>query len=56
MRKVEYCLNQMNEIQILLMLGVCLFLQMEWANDANAERYIPNDFGSDNCLVSTVTA
>ncbi|MFN0723092.1 isoamylase early set domain-containing protein [Vibrio cyclitrophicus] len=28
----------------------------EWVNGANADRYIPNDFGGDGCLVSTVTA
>ncbi|MFA0250324.1 isoamylase early set domain-containing protein [Vibrio sp. 10N.261.45.A4] len=26
----------------------------QWVNDANADRYIPNEFGEDNCLVSTV--
>jgi len=25
----------------------------EWENDYNAEQYIPNDFGSDNSVVST---
>ncbi|MEZ9418179.1 1,4-alpha-glucan branching protein, partial [Vibrio sp. 10N.286.49.E1] len=24
--------------------------------DANADRYIPNEFGEDNCLISTVNA
>jgi hypothetical protein len=28
----------------------------QWVNDANADRYIPNEFGEDNCLVSTVSA
>ncbi|CCN89268.1 conserved hypothetical protein [Vibrio nigripulchritudo SFn27] len=24
-----------------------------WVNDSNADRYVPNSFGQDNCLVST---
>ncbi|MDN3612345.1 isoamylase early set domain-containing protein [Vibrio ostreicida] len=25
----------------------------KWVNDPNADRYQPNGYGSDNCLVST---
>ena len=25
----------------------------EWHNDDQAERYVPNPFGSDNCVVAT---
>ncbi|NAZ52225.1 1,4-alpha-glucan branching protein [Vibrio toranzoniae] len=28
----------------------------QWVNDVNADRYIPNEFGEDNCLVSTISA
>ena len=28
----------------------------QWVNDADADRYIANEFGEDNCLVSTVNA
>ena len=26
----------------------------EWENDAQADQYLPNDFGSDNSVVSTI--
>ncbi|USD67172.1 isoamylase early set domain-containing protein [Vibrio sp. SCSIO 43136] len=26
----------------------------EWVNDAQADRYVPNVHGQDNCLISTV--
>lgn len=25
----------------------------QWINDPSADRFIPNDFGDDNCLIST---
>ena len=25
-----------------------------WVNDAEADQYVPNDFGADNCIVKTV--
>ncbi|SIO95856.1 isoamylase early set domain-containing protein [Vibrio spartinae] len=30
-----------------------LLEETQWMNDPNAEQYIPNGYGEDNCLVST---
>lgn len=27
--------------------------ESEWVNDAQADQYVPNGFGADNCIVKT---
>ncbi|SHO54596.1 isoamylase early set domain-containing protein [Vibrio quintilis] len=27
--------------------------EQDWVNDPGADQYVPNEFGEDNCLVST---
>jgi 1,4-alpha-glucan branching enzyme len=28
----------------------------EWVNDAQADQYVPNEYGADNCIVNTTQA
>jgi len=28
--------------------------ESEWVNDAQADKYVPNSFGQDNALISTI--
>ncbi|CAM3633395.1 hypothetical protein VA7868_03786 [Vibrio aerogenes CECT 7868] len=30
-----------------------LINEQDWVNDPGADQYVPNEFGEDNCLVST---
>lgn len=30
--------------------------ESEWVNDTHADRYVPNSFGQDNGLISTIQA